>query len=638
MDRVLFLNYYYMFKNIINVTFFLFLGGVVFAQKSKDKVLLKIDGEKVYASDFKRLFGKNQGLKAKAEKSDINDDIQLFIDYKLKLMEAEELQMDTVASYLKEVSRYRNQLVLPYLNDDSLIDSLVEEAYERSLKEINASHILVLLDANAKDTVVAYQKINDIRKSIVDGADFSKIAREKSEDPSAKKNAGDLGYFSVFRMVYAFENEAFMTPLGEVSEIFRTQFGYHILKVNDIRESLGEMEVAHIMLRDTTSMGSSTINKVYVELMEGGDFEELAKRYSDDKRSSSNGGRLSRFGMGSLPVPFGEVSFALTEENKYSKPFKTAYGWHIVKYINRYPMGSFEDTKEELLRKTKRDSRSKTLSNPVVTRLKKEYSIVINEDAKKEFEMTNFEVKDSLNTWLIMIENDTLTQKDFSNYIKTKQNKAVLQNFDSYLNQEILEYYKFHLEETDEEFKHLFQEYKNGLLLFDLMKEKIWDAAQNDTIGLQEYFEQNKLNYRKKETFTAVVLRTKIVEDVSILKTFLSEADSIQTIQTKVQGMENVILKSGDFERENGIFPSETDFESGIAKVYEEDGSFVIVKIFSTNSAVLQKFEAVRGRVISDYQNETQESWLSKLRMKHDVKIYRRSVKKITSEMSVYGE
>lgn len=627
-----------MLKRVKFIAFFLLIGMTSIAQKNKGKVLLKIDNEKIYSSEFERLFGKNKNLKVQGESADIDSDIQLFIDYKLKLIEAKELQMDTVSSYVKEVARYRNQLVLPYLNDDSLIDSMVNEAYERSLKEIKASHILIRLNKDATDTIAAYEKIAAIRKSIVEGADFDTVAKEKSEDPSARKNAGNLGYFSVFRMVYPFESAAYNTDKGEVSEIFRSQFGYHILKVVDVRKSMGEMEVAHIMIRDTTASGTSTINKVYKEIVAGGNFEELAKKYSDDKRSSSNGGKLQRFSMGALPAPFGEISFALTEENIYSEPFRTAYGWHIVKYINHYPVSSFEDSEKELFQKTKKDGRSKTLSNPVVLRLKKEYTISINEDAKKDFENPKFVVVDSLNTWLITIENDTLMQKDFSLYNMNRRDKSAMQNFNPFLDQEILDYYKVHLEETDEEFKNLFQEYKNGLLLFDLMKEKIWDAAQNDTIGLENYYSENKKDYIKPESFDVAVVSTKDSSQVASLKEFISVSDSINVIESKVQAMENVLLKSGDFERNNGIFPENSILEVGETTFYKDNGYSVIVKVFSKTDAIQEEFEDIKGKVISDYQNEIQENWLSDLRSKHKIKVYKRTVKKLASEMEIYSE
>lgn len=627
-------------KHQLSIFFLVFvLGTSLFAQKKDDKVLLKIDGNPVYQSEFKRLFGKNKNLKIDGQEPSLEEDLQLFVDYKLKLIAAKDLQLDTMPEYQKEVTRYRNQLALPYLNDNTLIDSLVEESYQRILKEIRASHILIKLSEHATDTVKAYEKIKDLRNQIVNGADFATIAKKYSEDPSAKRNSGDLGYFSAFRMVYSFENAAYNTPEGEVSEIFRSRFGYHILKVDDVRESQGEIEVAHIMIRDTTATGKQTIDKVLNEVKEGGDFFELAKKYSDDRRSANNGGKLSKFGRGALPPPFGEVSFSLSKENEYSEPFKTAYGWHIVRFIKRYPVGSFEDMKEELLQKTKKDGRAKTLANPVVIRLKKEYAIEVNEEAKMAFKDVQMGVvKDSLSDWLVTIEKDTLTQEDFAAYIKNRRDRKALDVFDAFVDEEILSYYKAHLEETNEEFKYLFQEYKNGLLLFDLMKLKIWDAAQNDSIGLHNYYEQHLSDYVKPETFKSIVVSTKNEAEAVSLQDYIGKTTSIDTIQQAMVAKEDVLFKTGDFKADDAIFPENVDLTPETTNSYKDDGYHVIVKIVSTEPAVQQAFDDVKGRVISDFQNQIQEDWLEELRGQHKVKFYKRTVKKLKKEMEIYSE
>ena len=627
-----------MLNKIITFTFFMLLSVVTLAQKNKENVLLKIDKNAVYESEFLRLFGKNKNLKVAGDAPTIEDDIQLFIDYKLKLIEAKELQLDTIPSYVEEVTRYRNQLVLPYLNDDSLIDSIVREAYQRSLTEVSARHILIKIPADSKDTLVAYEKISKLRSQVLEGANFSELAKANSDDPSAKRNGGDLGFFSVFRMVYPFENAAYSTEVGEVSEIFKSQFGYHILQVDAIRESMGEMEVAHIMIRDTTKTGASAINKVYGEIVAGGDFAALANKYSDDKRSAVNGGKLSKFSIGAVPAPFGEISFSLSESKEYSEPFRTPFGWHIVRYIKHYPVSSFEDAVEELTEKTKRDSRSKTLSNPVVLRLKKEYTIEINESAKKDFETLNFAVIDSLDTWLVKIEKDTLTQKDFSLYANNRRDKGTKENFEAFLDEEILAYYKEHLEDTNEDFKNLFEEYKNGLLLFDLMKLKIWDAAQNDTIGTQEYYAAHPKKYTQPETYKAVVVSTKNKEEAAALFEYISDTSSIDSIQEKLASKEHVLVKSGDFEEDNAIFPKEVQLEENTTKSYEEDGYFITVKIVTKEAAFLQEFDEVKGKVISDFQDDIQSNWMEELRAKHSIKIYKRRVKKLASKMEIYSE
>lgn len=619
--------------------FLILFGGSLFAQEKRDKVLFKFDGKPVYKSEFKRLFGKNINVKVTDQKASIEADIQLFIDYKLKLEEAKELQLDTVSSYRKEVAKYREQLVLPYLNDDSLIDSLVAEAYQRSLKEVKARHLLIKVPEGSSDTIQAYTKIDSLRNQILNGADFSVVAKKHSEDPSAKVNGGDLGYFSAFRMVYSFESAAFNTPKGAVSNIFRSRFGYHILQVDDIRDSKGEIEVAHIMIRDTTDTGKSTIDKVYTEILNGGVFGELSKKYSDDRRTASNGGKLSKFTMGALPPPFGEVSFSLSKENEYSKPFKTAYGWHIVRFIKLYPIASFEDSKKILLTKTKKDSRSKTLTNPVVSRLKKEYKISINEAVKDRFDgFEKGKVLDSINNWILVVEKDTLMQSDFRDFVDTKRNKKAISLFDNFVDASILNYYKENLEQSNQEFKNLFEEYRNGLLLFDLMQLKIWDAAQNDSIGLQKYFKEHLLKYRKPATYNSIVVSTKDKSIADSIFTFIKDADSFEDIQKDLNAKTSVLFKVGHFEKDATVYPIGVKLQENSTRKYEENGYHIIVRIEEMTSEKDQTFEQVKGEVVSDYQNFIQDNWMKSLRSKHKIKVYKRTVKKLKSEMELYSE
>ena len=615
------------------------LSVSMYGQTKKEQVLLRIDNAPVYQSEFLSLFSKNRNKDAAYQKEDLNKDLKLFIDYKLKLIEAKELSLDTVKTYLEEVKRYRNQLTLPYLTDDSLNDSLVKQAYERSLKEVKASHILIKLPGSSRDTVKAFEKISKIREQIVQGADFTKLAKSKSEDPSAKKNGGDLGYFSVFRMVHTFENAAFSTPKGRVSEVFRSRFGYHILKVDDIRDSRGEVEVAHIMIRDTTANGKSTIDKIYGEIKNGGVFEELTKKYSDDRRSATNGGKMNKFAMGAMPTPFDKVSFSLSDENVYSEPFRTAYGWHIVKFIKHYPVGSFEDTKKDLMRRVKSDARSKTLANPIVLKLKKQYNISQNKSAKEEFsDRTIASRLDSINKWLLVIDKDTITQKDFAKYIENRRDKNPLDVYKDFEEKQILDYYKEHLEETSVEFRNIFQEYKNGLLLFDLMKQKIWDYAQKDTIGLIKHYNTHLKDYISKEKVNAIVITASEKAKIDSLFTFVSASKELKEVNAKLAEEKDILIKSGDFEKTAEIFPKNVEFSVGSTKIYNEKDSFVLVKIFSATEAKQQEFEDVKGKVMNDYQNVVQENWLQELRAKHAIKVNKRKLRSTRKLMETYSE
>jgi peptidyl-prolyl cis-trans isomerase SurA len=486
------------------------VSSLVFSQK-KQKVLMSIGNEKVLVSDFTRVYEKNLDAIDNEEEKDIKKNIELFINYRLKVKEAYRLQLDTVPSYIKEIETYRNQLSLPYLQDSAFINKLVKDAYFRTKNEVKAKHILVRTPAVAtpKDTLEAFNKIKNIREKILNGEDFEKIAVDFSEDPSAKGdpesgrdgNKGNLGYFSAFRMVFPFEDAAYNTKIGDVSTPFKTRFGYHILQVDSIRKSKGEVEVAHILITDKTENGEKLINEVYAKLQMDEQFKTLARKFSDDEGTKSKGGVLRKFGTGVMVKPFEDAAFGLEKEDTYSKPFQTQFGWHIVQLIKKYPIESFENLQPDLLQKVRSDERAQLSQMAVIQKLRKKYTIVENESAKGIFDNNNIRNigKDSLQSQILKINDLSISQEKFVNYIKGKTGKAVFELFEDFKNEEILNYYKVNLEKSEPEFAATLQEYKDGLLLFELMQQTIWEKSTKDSLGLKTYFEENINKYSSKE-------------------------------------------------------------------------------------------------------------------------------------------
>lgn len=486
------------------------LSSVTFSQK-KDKVLMKIGEEKVFVSDFKRVYEKNLDAIDNEDEKDVKRNIELYINYRLKVKEAYKLKLDTLHSYKNEIETYRNQLAVPFMQDSAFINKLVNDAYFRTKNEIKAKHILVRTPSisGPKDTLLAFEKINLIRNRIKNGEDFEKIAVELSEDPSAKDDAqsgrkgnkGNLGYFSAFRMVYPFEEAAYNTKVGAVSIPFKTRFGYHLLKVDSMRVSKGEVEVAHILITDTTETGKKLIFEIFEKLEKDEQFKTLARKYSDDTETKSKGGVLRKFGKGIMVQSFEDVAFSLEKEESYSKPFQTRFGWHIIQLIKKYPVESFEKLKQELIQKVRSDERAQLSQIAVIQKLQKKYKIIENESAKVIFENENIRniAKDSLQTEILKINDYSLSQEDFVNYIKNRTGKAVFELFEEFKNDKILSYYKGNLEKTAPEFANTLQEYKDGLLLFELMQQKIWEKSSKDSLGLKSFFDDNISKYETKE-------------------------------------------------------------------------------------------------------------------------------------------
>jgi peptidyl-prolyl cis-trans isomerase SurA len=447
---------------------------------------------------------------------------------------------------------YREQLMAPYLQDTTFLSDLVKEIYFRTTNEVKAKHILVRTseDAVPRDTLIAYNKITAIRNRIINGEDFEAVAAAVSEDVSAqddprsgrKGNKGDLGYFDAFKMVSSFEDVAYTTKIGAVSHPFKTQFGFHILKVDDFRTSKGALEVAHILITDTTAVGKSKIAEVYAKIQENETFEKLAAQFSMDTSSKRNGGKLNKFGIGKMAKPFEDAAFSLQKEGDVSKPFRTRFGWHIVKLLAKYPVKSFLELRAELTDKVKRSSRMQMSETAVINKLKASYSIIENEIAKDILKNSNFRTlpKDSLQNVIFTIDGTNIRQEAFVTYARNKKNKPVYLLFDNFKNEQILGYYKDNLVFTEPTYANILKEYEDGLLLFELMQQKIWTASSKDTLALQTYFIEHQEDYKALELED---IKGEVINDYQIFldKNWISELRGKSQIKIRKRQLKKLI-------------------------------------------------------------------------------------------------
>tara|TARA_R110001583_G_scaffold125274_2_gene276811 strand:- start:15109 stop:16713 length:1605 start_codon:yes stop_codon:yes gene_type:complete len=480
---------------------FLFIVFKTFSQENKN-VLFTIDDDSYSSQEFLNTYQKNSKLNVES-RNDIESYLNLFIAYKLKVKEAKSMGLDTLQSYKNELKKYKNNLVLPYLKDKEITKKLIEEAYARLKKEVSVSHILIFLKPNApdKDTLAIYNSLNEARNLIINGEDFAEVAKRYSKDPSVQQNGGSVGYFTALQMVYPFENVAFTTPVNGVSMPFRTKFGYHILKVNAIRDSKGEVEVAHIMFKNNTKSSKKQIDSVYNLLFnKAANFADLAKKVSEDKASAIKGGKLKKFGAGQMIESFNDVAFSLKENGDISKPFKSKFGWHIVKLIKKYPIESFEELKAKLTQDVEKDERSNLIGKSVLKKLFKQYNVTVNEQALHQFNVENWkENPANFKQVLLSINGENIFQNKFITYLKTVNNTPVKEAFTGFKEKEVLDYFKENIEYTNAEFAIVYNEFKEGLLLFDLLEKQVWEKAKDST-GLLNYFNVNKAEkYNKKD-------------------------------------------------------------------------------------------------------------------------------------------
>ncbi len=383
-------------KHLIFSLFLIFISNsILFGQESSDPVLLTIDNKGVTKSEFEQIFWKNK-KETTTTKAELDEYMILFKKFKLKVAAAEDKGLDTTKKFKNELAGYKAQLERPYLVDTTLNEALIKEAYNRIVNEVKASHLLIEVkkNASAKDTLLAYNKILDIRKKILDKEiTFDDAAVKYSTDPSAKQNKGNLGYFSAFRMVYPFENAAFNNKKGEISMPFRTQFGYHIVRTDDVRKGRGKIKVAHIMIRVTDEMPATEkenlekkAQEIYSKIKNGEDFGKLAQEFSEDRNSARKKGEIGWINTGETFTEFDDAAYGLAANDEFTIPVRTPVGWHIIKRLDYKPVGSLEEMRSELKNKIQRDVRSQKTRAQFISNLKKEYGFIEDKQLLNQFD------------------------------------------------------------------------------------------------------------------------------------------------------------------------------------------------------------------------------------------------------------
>ena len=628
-------------KGIISL--FVVLATISFfnlVNAQKNDVLITIDKTEITRQEFERIYRKNnQNLLEQSDIKSPKDYLDMYINFKLKVVEAMNLKMDTSKAFREELAGYRKELAAPYLTDMQYDEKLINELYQRMKTEVNASHILLRLPENAtpEQEQAVLAKIKTIREEILNGRDFNDAAAEYSEDPSAKSNGGNLGYFSAFQMVTPFENAAFTTPKGEISEPFRSSFGFHILKVHDFRENQGEIQVSHIMKmfpqgepNFDKSRLKTEIDSIYQEILNGADFVEMAKKHSDDKRSAAQGGEMPWFSAGRMIPEFSQPAFALKNIGDISKPVETAFGFHIIKKTGERPLAPLEEVRADIEARIKRDpERSNSTRKVFIEKLKSEYgfeeiseniakinSLNVNENGQENLHLFSFGGNNFyLNDFKKFIQNENITTGSFSNH------------FDAWVSAEIIAYEDAHLEEKYPEFRYLMQEYHDGLLLFNIMEEKIWKFAAEDSVGLQNFYQKNKKKFNWEERFKGLIITCKNIEIKEEADKYFEAEMPVQEIEDLLNNEEQAIkIESGAWEKGTNSTVDYYVWDGPKPTGINPELTFIRGDLIPPEPKTL---EEARGLYISEYQNFLEKNWLKELRKKYKVKVNKKLLKSI---------
>lgn len=626
--------------------------------------IVTIAGEEIPTKDFVAMYNKNNINEE--DKMPVEEYLQLYINFKLKVNEAEAMGLDKDPSFISELNGYRDQLAKPYLIDEETNIRLIEEAYNNMKYDIRASHILIEVPkyASGKDTVDAWNKIMDLRQRALDGEDFNELAFKYSEDPSARAreyqgrkfpaNKGDLGYFTAFNMIYPFEHVAYQTEVGDISMPVRTDYGYHIIYVTDKQPAMGWCKVAHIILKYPKDATSSDTLKtmeyavtIYDSIMAGMSFEEAAKKYSEDETSSSKGGALIPFTCNQLEANFIEAITKLDTVGQISQPINSIYGCHIIKLIDKSGIKPFKEEEENIKRKINQSDRVQVEIQALSNRLKKEYNFVQYVENMEEvipMFIDNFDNLDSItfenDKVVFSFENNEVKQSDLISYIDANKKRdmkkaasTVRSQYENLINERLLDYEKDNLSKKHDEFRILLQEYHDGILLFNINEKEIWNKAMEDTVGLKEYYDIHKDNYvwqdRVKATVFKVIDPTAMKEAVKLSKKGVDDKEIVRIINKDSKSY-RITMETGYYEPEdNAVVDALPKRKVGISKPIVVDDIEYFVHVYDLIPAGYKDFEECKGHVISDYQNYLDSVWVENLRQKYTVEINKDEVEKL---------
>ena len=641
------------------LAFVLLLSSVFSFAQEQDPVVMNINGKDVRKSEFDYIYNKSNTDNA-IDKKTLEEYIELFKNFKLRVAEAESQGLDTVTSFRNELKEYRDQLAKPYLSSLAVDETLVRTQYGRMKDYYQLSHIMVLfpreegssfLQMIPSDTLEIYQKINQVHSLLTKGQDFGKLAMEYSEDAQSIEGSdpGYIGWFSGLMLNPTLEEAVFSIEPGKFSRPIRTSYGYHIMKVLDKRPNPGQIKASHILVKfpDDADQAQkkealAKINEVYQKVQSGQDFAELARTHSSDG-SASQGGDLGWFGLGAMVKEFEDVAFGLNAVGDVSKPFESPFGYHIVKLMDRKAFESFEAKRTEIETKYSTGGFFNLLHKPAIDELKtknnfrkndRSYELLMN-SAREIFpaDALYLDKYAGANEILFSISDKNITISDFIAYVRKNARSTyslstefLNDKLDSFEYDQLAQFENEHLENRYPEFKQLMQEYRDGILMFEISNKEVWNRASEDVKGLEAFFNKNKKKYKWDEPYYkgyVVFVRdadTKKQIQKEISKMKQKEAVEYMLENYKVGSVSYVKLERGLFKKGENAFVDEAIFKTGKASLPEDYNDFFLM---GKSLKSPESYEDVKGLVITDYQDYLEEEWVKNLNEKYPVSIYK---------------
>lgn len=624
-------------------------------QAQEDPVLFTVGNQDVPVSEFEYIFKKNNSDGLDASLQEVKDYLDLYINFKLKVQRAKELKIDTINTLNEELEGYRQQLAKSYLMNKEVVSKLVAELFERKQYDINISHLVVEIpaDATEKEVENAYQEALKYRKMLKESESFSKVARQHSDDPAVNENGGNIGYVNapLPEGFYHFETAAYETEVGDFSMPVRSPMGFHILKVNDKRDARGEYELAHILIRKATDGSGPTPEEktqlVLDRLEKGESFEKLAGEMSEDAATSQRGGYVGFVGINLFERSFEDAAFSIPEDGAYSEPIETRVGYHIIKRISRRPLEDPELMRPLILAQIEKSDRKEIAMKELIQRIKEEANYSFQESVLDSFiaelddEIFSYrwQVPENLDDQaLFSLGNKEVMLSEFAEHLRrnTRQRlrmsremdiaEAVHQIYHDFVGDKAISFQESRLENKYPEFRALMREYEEGILLFEITKKKVWDRASNDTVGLRQFYEAHQHQYKSEEMAEVTIFKVSGANDRRLNRIHEFAADhSAEELNKRFHGKRNVEIETERQKIRKSNLPEDLKFEEGFTTEISQDenGKHLFSKVSKILPSKPKPLEEARGFVIADYQDKLEKEWMEELKDRFEVTINR---------------
>lgn len=633
------------FSLILTLISFLWTGLI--QGQAGDPVLFTIDGQAVQASEFSYIYAKNNREDADFSEASLREYLDLYTKFKLKVREAYAMGLDTLPQLQTELAGYRKQLAESYLTDKEITDRLVEEAYKRMQEDVHVAHILIKTNPNvATDTMAAFEKIQAAYKRLMAGEAWDLVASQTSEDTPTKDAGGDLGYITALlpNGFYAFESAAYETPVGKFSAPVHTTLGYHIVKVIDKRPARGELDIAHILLRVKNEADNKAvkarIDDIYAQLVAGGRFEELAKKYSEDKATAERGGGIGPISINQYERSFEEAVYALANDGDYTAPVRTRLGWHIIKRVRKRPALTFDQSKRKIETQISRDERITAARQTMVTRIKKEAGYAMDEKVYNQFVELSGEdlqtyrwlVPEVVPATIVTLGGDTYTNIDFGNYVRnnartrmalpkgTPKKEILDKVFVEFVNEKALHFEEKNLANKYPEFKSLMREYEEGILLFEATKINVWDKASKDTVGLEAFHAAHRNDYMWDERLevATVTMDSASIDKLSTIKSWAAKKPLTVVADKAAKKHIGMQVTRKIYQKDDALPEGLTWAVGQKADLPDGTGFVSVEKIIPPTPKTMDE---ARGYIIADYQDQLEKDWVAALQVKYPVKV-----------------